>query len=146
MVQGGSENVPGADNQQERPLNPWYVTGFIDAEGCFSVGVRPHPSVKRPTKWLMAPVFQAYQHRDGIRLLEGLRAFFGCGSLIPKGPNSNVITFSVYGFERLSNRILPHFHRFPLQSYKASDFAKFSEIVLRMKNGEHRTHEGFVTL
>ncbi len=73
----GSDNVTGADNQQERPLNPWYVTGFIDAEGCFSVSIRPHPNLERPTRWLIAPVFQAYQHRDGIRVLEALQEFLG---------------------------------------------------------------------
>ncbi len=134
--------MTGADNQQERPLNPWYVTGFIDAEGCFSVSIRPHPNLERPTRWLIAPVFQAFQHRDGIRVLEALQEFFGCGSLVAKGPNSNVITFSVYGPERLSTRVLPHFIRFPLQTYKASEFEKFSEIVLLMKNGEHRTPKG----
>ena len=31
-----------ADNQQERPLDPWYVTGWFDGEGCFNVSVHPH--------------------------------------------------------------------------------------------------------
>jgi hypothetical protein len=138
--------VTGAENQQERPLDPWYVTGFVDAEGCFSVSIRPHPNLERPTRWLMAPVFQAYQHRDGKRILEQLREFFGCGTLVAKGPNSKVITFSVHGLETLSKRILPHFHQYPMLTYKASEFARFSEIVLRMRNGEHRTADGFARL
>ena len=146
MTRVSSENASGADNQQERPLNPWFVTGFVDAEGCFSVSVRPHPNLERPTRWLMAPVFQAYQHKDGIDILEALKGFFGCGTLVPKGPNSNVITFSVHGLENLATRVIPHFQRYPLLTYKAFEFSKFSEIVLRMRNGEHRTHEGFVEL
>jgi hypothetical protein len=141
-----SENATGADDQQERPLNPWYVTGFVDAEGCFSVSVRPYPNLERPTRWLMAPVFQAYQHKDGIDILEALRSFFGCGTLVPKGPNSNVITFSVHGLENLSTRVIPHFQEYPLRTYKASEFDKFRDIVLRMRNGEHRSHEGLVRL
>jgi hypothetical protein len=105
MVREDSENVSGADNQQERPLCPCYVTGFVDAEGCFSVSVRPHPNVDRPTRWLMAPVFQCYQHKDGIDILKALRNFFGCGTLVPEGPNSNVITFSVHGLLNLSTRV-----------------------------------------
>ena len=146
MVREDSENVSGADNQQERPLCPWYVTGFVDAEGCFSVSVRPHPNVERPTRWLMAPVFQCYQHKDGIDILKALRNFFGCGTLVPKGPNSNVITFSVHGLVNLSTRVIPHFQEYPLQTYKASDFSKFREIVLRMTAGEHRRREGWVEL
>ena len=136
----------GADNQQERPLDPWYVTGFVDAEGCFSVSVRPHPNVEEPTRWLMAPVFQSYQHRDGLRILEDLKEFFGCGTLVPKGPNSNVITFSVHGLDNLSTRVLPHFRRYPLQTYKAIEYEKFCEIVRGMRAGEHRNPEGFSTL
>jgi hypothetical protein len=141
-----SENASGAENQQERPLNPWYVTGFVEAEGCFSVGVRPHPKVVRPTRWMMQPVFQAYQHKDGIDILEALRGFFGCGTLVPKGPNSNVITFSVHGRENLALHVIPHFQRYPLQTYKAREFERFRAVVLRMRNGEHRTPEGFVEL
>jgi LAGLIDADG DNA endonuclease family protein len=94
----------------------------------------------------MAPVFQCYQHVDGIGILRALRAFFGCGTLVPKGPNSNVITFSVHGLENLSTRVIPHFQEYPLQTYKASDFSKFREIVLRMKAGEHRKQEGWIEL
>ena len=136
----------GADNQQERPHNPWYVTGFVDAEGCFSVSVRPHPTVEAPTRWLMAPVFQSYQHRDGLRILEDLREFFGCGTLVPKGPNSNVITFSVHGLVNLSTLVLPHFKRYPLQTYKATEYEKFCEVVKGMRAKEHRDPEGFLRL
>ena len=41
-------------------------------------------------------VFQAYQHRDNVEILEKLRGFFGCGSLVPKGPRSSVVTYSVH--------------------------------------------------
>jgi hypothetical protein len=122
------------------------VTGFVDAEGCFSVSIRPHPNVERATRWLMAPVFQAYQHRDGIEVLEALKEFFQCGTLVAKGPNSNVITFSVYGLETLRSRILPHFQQYPLRTYKASEFDRFSAVVRGMKNGEHRTPDGFARL
>lgn len=136
----------GAGNQQERPLDPWYVTGFIDAEGCFSVSVRLHPNVERPTRWLMSPVFQAYQHRDGVRVLEELREFFGCGSLVPKGPRSNVITYSVHGVATLREAIFPHFERYPLRTYKASELERFREIVAGMSRREHLTRQGFLRL
>ena len=31
-----SKNAPSAGNQQER-LDPWWIVGFVDGEGCFSV-------------------------------------------------------------------------------------------------------------
>ncbi len=34
-----SDNLPGADNQQERPGIEQWVVGFVDGEGCFSISV-----------------------------------------------------------------------------------------------------------
>ncbi len=31
-----SDNAMSTDNQQER-LDPWWIVGFVDGEGCFSV-------------------------------------------------------------------------------------------------------------
>src|SRR6266498_1472887 len=75
----GSDNPSGGDYQQGRPrcsLTPDYVAGFIDGEGCFSVSVHPHPTVRYGNRWLIAPVFQAYQHRDNAGILDDLRTFF----------------------------------------------------------------------
>jgi hypothetical protein len=34
----GSENPGGAENQQERLIRTGWVIGFVDGEGCFSIG------------------------------------------------------------------------------------------------------------
>ena len=34
-----SENPSGADNQQERLKFSWWIVGFTDGEGCFSVSI-----------------------------------------------------------------------------------------------------------
>lgn len=34
-------NLPS--NNEENSLNPWFVTGFSDAEGCFMVTIRENP-------------------------------------------------------------------------------------------------------
>ena len=39
----------------ETELNPWFVTGFSDAEGCFTIKVQPNAKLK--TKWRVRPVF-----------------------------------------------------------------------------------------
>lgn len=33
------DNSKGADNQQERLINIGWVIGFVDGEGCFSIGL-----------------------------------------------------------------------------------------------------------
>ena len=141
-----SDNPSGGDNQQGRPrcsLTPDYVAGFIDGEGCFSVSVHPHPSVRHPKRWLLGPCFQAYQHRDNVGILEALQDFFGCGRISAKGPNSSVMTYSVYRRRDLESVIVPFFEAHPLISRKQEDFLKFAEIVRMMQRKEHQTRGGF---
>ena len=71
-----SDNLSGADNQQEteatrRLLDPWWIVGFVDGEGCFSVAVHHNPrNARRTGGWQLTPVFQVYQHEDEYLLLE----------------------------------------------------------------------------
>jgi len=87
-------------------------------------------------------VFQAYQHRDNVVILEMLRDFFGCGRLTAKGPNSSVLTYSVYGVD-LERVIIPFFDRYPMMSRKHEDYLKFREVVRLMRRKLHRTNDGF---
>ena len=50
-----SENVMGADNQQER-LDTRWITGFVDGEGCFYVGIN---KIQRMSlQWQVLPEFR----------------------------------------------------------------------------------------
>jgi len=115
----------------------------MDGEGCFCASIHRHPSQRG---WYIGPVVQAYQHRDRADILERVRAFFGCGRIRPKGPNSNVVTWSVDGVSTIVEKVLPHFERYPLQSSKQQDFLVFREIVLRMRRKEHLRPSGFLEL
>jgi len=49
-----SDNPIGADNQQEteataQPLDPWWIAGFVDGEGCFSVSIHRNDRYARRT-------------------------------------------------------------------------------------------------
>jgi hypothetical protein len=141
------DNPSGGDNQQGRPsgcsLTPDYVAGFVDGEGCFSVSVHPHPTVRYGTRWLIAPSFHVYQHRDNVEILEKLLLFFACGHIRSKGPNSAVMTYSVYRRADLESSIVPFFERCPLRSRKHEEFLKFREVVWLMQAKAHRTDDGF---
>jgi len=86
------------------------------------------------------------QHRDNVGILEAIRNFFGSGHINAKGPNSSVMTYSVYRREDLESVIVPFFNRYPLISRKHQDFLKFREIVTLMQRKAHRTDEGFQTI
>ena len=72
-----------------------------------------------------------------------IRDYFGCGAISAKGPNSAVMTYSVYRRRDLESVIIPFFERYPMLSRKQEDFLKFRDIVLAMQRNEHRTEDGF---
>ncbi len=133
-----------ADNQQERPLDPWFITGWFDGEGCFSVSIHPHPNSR--FGWLIDPVVQTYQHKDSLKILERIRSYFECGYIRSKGPNSNVLTFSVESRSSIQKKVIPHFLEYPLQSRKSNDFEIFRQIVSAMENKEHYDLLGFLRI
>ena len=95
-----SDNPTGADNQQETvrsrlELDPSWVVGFVDGEGCFSVSIHRNHNAKSTGGWQLHPVFHVYQHERYRAVLEELIRFFGCGRVRSKGPNSAVMTFAV---------------------------------------------------
>ena len=52
-------------------LNPWFITGFTDAEGCFSISIQP--SVKMKTNWRVKPVFLIKLHVKDLLILENIK-------------------------------------------------------------------------
>ena len=145
-----SENPSGADNQQETArsmleLDPRWVTGFVDGEGCFSVSIHRNLNARSTGGWQLHPVFRVYQHTRHRAVLEALIPMFGCGRLRPKGPNSSVVTFAVDSLRDLDSHVLPFFERHPLV-VKAEDFSLFAVIVRSMRRKEHLGSEGFERL
>ena len=114
-----SDNPSGADNQQEtaKPrleLDPQWIVGFVDGEGCFCVSVHRNRFARSTGGWQLHPVFQVYQHERYRAVLGELVVFFGCGRIRPKGPKSSVLTFAVDSLRDLERAILPFFERYPL--------------------------------
>jgi hypothetical protein len=141
------DNPTGADNQQETAgsrleLEPQWVVGFVDGEGCFSVAIRRNPSARKTGGWQLHPVFHVYQHVRYRAVLEGLIPLFGCGRLRPKGPKSSVWTYAVDSLRDLEVNVLPFFERHPLV-VKQEDFRSFAVIVRMMRRKEHLTAVGF---
>jgi hypothetical protein len=145
-----SDNPTGADNQQETPklnssLDPNWVVGFVDGEGCFSVSVHRNGVIRRTRGWQLQPAFQVYQHEHGRPVLDELVRFFGCGVIRPKGPRSSVLTYSVWALSTLEEQVLPFFEKHPLL-IKQQDFSTFAEIVRSMRRKEHLEPQGFERL
>jgi hypothetical protein len=119
-------------------LDAQWVVGFVDGEGCFFVGINPHPEMTAGFQVL--PEFTVVQHRRDIQLLHALKAFFGCG--VVRINREDRMAYRVRRLEHLKEKILPFFEQHPLHSKKRQDFLKFRKVVRWMEQGEHLQPEG----
>src|SRR4030065_991646 len=106
------DNAMGAGNQQER-LDPEWVAGFVDGEGCFHVALNRQPAMR--TEWQVLPEFRVVQHRRDERLLKQLQSYFGCGSVTVN--NGDRMEFRVRGLKNLT-QVVAFFERHPLRTRK----------------------------
>jgi hypothetical protein len=137
-----SDNVTGADNQQERLDG--YIAGYVDGEGSFSVSVQRNPSCR--LGFQLVPEFHLSQNGERAQVLELIRERFGCGTIRPNSKQDRALVFVVRNREHLLGRVIPFFEHCPLLSSKQADFLKFAHVVREMALGHHRTHAGFCEL
>src|SRR5438067_12616623 len=75
-----------ADNQQERLINLGWIIGFVDGEGCFSLGLVRQPSRANrkgyKTGYQVFHEFAVTQRAKSLACLEELREFFGLGQVL----------------------------------------------------------------
>jgi len=134
-----SENVTGADNQQERLDG--YIAGYVDGEGSFSVSVQRNRSCR--VGFQLVPEFHVSQNGDRAQVLEMIRGRFGCGYIRPNSKKDRVLVLVVRDRDELMGRVIPFFEQYPMLSSKQVDFEKFACIVRAMASGHHRTLAGF---
>jgi LAGLIDADG endonuclease len=140
----GSENLIGADNQQER-LDA-YLAGFVDGEGSFHVAVQRNPTTR--LHWQLVPEFHVSQNPERREVLDLLRQRLGCGRIVDnhRGSSDMSLVFVVRKRNDLLYRVIPFFETQPLLSSKQADFLVFAQIVRAMNEGEHLLDTGFTRL
>ena len=150
-----SDNVTGAENQQERLIEfRGWVVGFVDGEGCFSIGfVRQSDRTGRrgyKTGFQVSHEFAVTQGASGIACLESLREFFGVGAILPNRRYDNhredMLRYAVRRREDLREVIIPFFREHPMRSPKQQNFEKFACCVELMASGRHLTVEGLIEI
>lgn len=126
----------------KKSLNPFWLTGFTDAEGSFIISVYKRSDSKN---WQINPSFELWLNSKDTKTLQELKDFFGVG-IISTRNTRNVSSFTVTKINDLVNVIIPHFTNFPLQTQKRIDFELWAKIVESKKNKEHLNHEGLLKI
>lgn len=120
-------------------MDPWFVTGLIDAEGSFTVSVLKSSSTK--TGWGVNARFKITVHITDLDLMLNLKKFFGedIGKMVIF---KDTCTYRVDKLKDILEIVIPHFYKYPLATQKLADYLLFKEIVSLMKNKEHLTLDG----
>ena len=146
----GSDNPNGAENQQERLRQEGWVIGFVDGEGCFSIGfVRQSGGRGRGgyrTGYQVSHEFAVTQGAQSVSCLHELKSFFGVGQVLANKRYDNhrehLYRYVVRRRADLITTIIPFFRTYPMHSSKQRNFEKFAKCVGLIDAGHHLTCEG----
>ena len=123
-------------------LESQWVTGFVDGEGCFFVGINKNS--KMTTGFQLLPEFVVVQHKNDEQILYALKSFWGFG--VVKNNHGDRQCYRVRNFNHLQKQIIPFFEKHKLKTKKNLDFLKFRKILLMMERKEHLTVQGILKI
>jgi hypothetical protein len=144
-----------AENQQERLIESrGWVIGFVDGEGCFSIGFVRQPNRRNrkgyKTGFQVSHEFVVVQGARSLACLRELQSFFGVGRIGINRRYDNhrehLYRYYVQRRDDLLETIIPFFRAYPLRTAKHDDFAKFAHCVELIASGRHLTVDGLVEI
>lgn len=118
-------------------LNPWFVTGLTDAEGCFRIILRRSSTIL--TGWSVSFEFKIEMVVADMELLNALQSFFGVGSVTVYGKFAR---FTITSLKDIVKVLIPHFTNYPLITQKGADFYLFCLAVKITSSAQHLTLKG----
>jgi hypothetical protein len=119
-------------------INPYWLAGFIEAEGCFNINL-----LKSKTHIIGTQVnvrFILTQHLRDLELMRIIAQFLGYG-ILSEDKRKPIIYLTVTKISDIT-KVVSFLTEFPLLGSKKLDFTDFCKVVELMKNKEHLTTEG----
>lgn len=116
-----------------------YISGYVDGEGCFSI------SFSKRKKFLVGfetrPSFSVSQNEDRAQVLFLIKKNFQCGSM-RRDFSDKTLKYEVRSLEDIINKVIPHFEKYPMLSFKQKDFKLFKQVCFLMQKNMHRNKNG----
>jgi LAGLIDADG endonuclease len=140
---GAARNTPALIKTRDAygavALDPWFVTGLAEGEGCFCISFSVRRRLK--TGLEVRPSFALSLNERDLPLLHGLQSYFGCGS-IRESRGDRTFKYESRSTSELLARIVPHFEEFPLRGSKRRSFNGFARICRMIEQGDHLERDG----
>ena len=131
------------DIKKDKILSPWFVSGFTDAEGCFTCAI-----VKNKTSrfgYSLNLAFQIEAHVRDLDILKSIQDYLQIGSIV-KVSNRDIYQYRVRNKKELQI-IICHFYKYPrplgLLTSKRIDFYLFA-IIYNLLINKIETVEDFL--
>lgn len=125
------------NNEQLTPFDPWFITGFADAEGSFMISITQDKNLK--IAWQVRLIFYISLHKKDKTLLHEIKEFFVVGSISQHGEDA--VHYKISSIKDLQF-VIDHFDRFSLITQKKADYELLKQAFILIKNKEHITLQG----
>lgn len=124
-------------------MDPWFVTGLAEGEGCFCVffAIRPKMRVGLEAR----PSFSLSLNERDRDLLGALQAYFECG-WIRESRSDRTFKYEARSVSDLLDQVVPHFEAYPLCGVKRRSFSGFAEVCQMIRQGDHLRPEGMAEI
>jgi hypothetical protein len=124
-------------------LDPWFVTGLTEGEGCFCISLSLRPKLRCGIE--VRPSFSLSLNEKDLALLEDLQTYFECG-WIRESKSDRTFKFESRSVSELVLSVVPHFERFPLRGSKARSFNGFAHVCRMIEQGDHLQRSGLIEI
>ena len=153
-----SKKVSRAENQQERLIKIGWIVGFVDGEGCFSLGFVKQSNRQEKdrvrkgykTGYQVFYEFAVTQGESSLESLQTLRNFFGVGALYINKRYDNhkehLQRYTVRRRDDLLTVIIPFFEKYQLRTSKRKNFELFARGMREVEKGNHLTTSGIIKI
>ena len=130
--------TPRLGSVENLNLNPNWVTGFVDGEGCFHISISERKG--RKFGWQVSLHFQIGLHVKDKAVLDAIKEHLYVGEIGKQG--SFAIQLQVQSIKEFQV-LLEHFDKYPLITTKKADYKALKLAYFIIKKKEHLTKEGF---
>ena len=125
-------------------MNPWYIVGFTDGEGCFAITISIHKTKR--TRLDARLLFEIELRGDDKPLLQEIQDYFKCGQIYDLNYDrygwKPHVKYAVKSHKDILRFIIPFFRKYPLKGKKGKDFELFCQATELFKDKRHLTKEG----